>query len=177
MNSHYTTSPHPTLRISLFPKSDIYHVSRRHPLFWWHDRHIRSVLIEPVVSNGIFVAKYTDTRTGTIFIDRLAAEHYLGQVIIEPEYVNQLYVEKDRDVFSYCICKKCGGISGGKTEAVFQGHFGKITNSVTTLFDLPCPKCSEPTPTQISTEPSSIPLHAEDCDWIERPFSNDVKKK
>lgn len=165
MNSHLTTTKQASIRISLFPQSETHTVSRRHPFFWWYKKHIRSIRVEPVTKDAVFVAQYVDIRTGIIFINKKTAEDYLGYSIPDPLYVDQLYVEKHRDIFTYHFCTHCGHVESLKTEAVFLGPFNVVTHAISIRTELPCTNCNKTIPVDVSTE-SSDNQTSSDCAWI-----------
>ncbi len=155
--------------VPILPKSVIYSNPHKHPIFWWNKRHVRSVKVEPIMTNAkdeVFVAKYIDTKTGTIFIDKRSAEHYLGVKILEPEYIGQIYAERFRNVFAYYLCKNCGYVGCLKIDVCFQGPFNMVTRLTKTIANLPCVKCNQTIPVDINVEPCTDDhTLSEDCDW------------
>jgi predicted RNA-binding Zn-ribbon protein involved in translation (DUF1610 family) len=154
------------IHVSLIPQPTIETKIRKHPMFLWYKKHKRSVKVEARTDNHkVFFAQYSDIRTGTIFMDKKFAEHYLGQEIPEPEYVGQQYAEKTRDVSAYCICKECGYVGIIKTEMIFKGPFNIVAGKISTSIDLSCPKCGWTIDgVEITTEPCTASDLKQDCD-------------
>ena len=153
------------IEVPVFPKSLTHTARHKHPLFWWNNQHMRSVTVKPVMSDKIFTSIYTATGTDTIFIDKQAAEHYLGKNIPEPEYEHQIYAEKLRNVFAHYLCPDCGHVGCSKIDVFFQGPFNMVTHLTKTTADLPCPKCDHTIPVDINVEPCPDSSSSEDCDW------------
>lgn len=182
MNSHYHSSDQPQIRIPFFPQPITHKAVHRQPIFWifWWHKHIRYVLEEPVISeNGVYVAKYTDTRTNTVFLDRESAEAYLGKPILEPSYVDQMQVERQRDIFVEITCGHCGHVTHTKKEAVFLGPFNAVTHPISVVTSLQCSKCNKWTSAEVSTEQYIYKEPDPDCQWLVHGFSEEdqVKKK
>ena len=177
MNSHYHRSEQPLFRIAFFPKPLTHNALHRHPIFRWH-KHMRYVREEPVISeNDIYGVKYTDTRTNTVFMDRESAEKYLDRVIPKPSYDGELYVEKQRDIFVDIICGHCGHVAYEKKEVVFLGPFNTVLHEITTKTNIKCPSCNKSICVDVSTEKNINMEPDQDCEWLVRPLSNDVRTK
>lgn len=153
--------------VSLIPPAVVHTTFRRHPVFFWHKTHIRSVRCELIVDSctKLLKAEYTDRRTDNTFANKKEVEHFLGREIPELEHDGKLYVEKVRNVFSYYICKKCAKVGFSKMEMVFLGPFDVVSGPITTTTNRTCPNCNKASvQIDISTEPSPVIKSTEDCD-------------
>lgn len=178
-------NPRPTLSkdqllILLFPDEITVALFRRHPIFWWHKRHIRSIMVIPELKNDVtrpyFIAQYFDARTGIRFISREAAQSFLGKAIIEPWYSDEECHEKMKVSQLCVICKTCGRISSEAKNVTFRGPFYFISNPIKIIVQLPCPTCKTIIPIEVSTVANSELQVSKDCDWLEHPISPDIKR-
>lgn len=158
-----STLPH----VSLIPQAVVYTVSRRHPICFWHKKHLRSVRCELVVdpTTHLLKTEYTDQRTCNTFTDKTEAERFLGREIPQLEHDGKLYVEKVRDVFTYYICNKCNRMQSKLMEMVFLGPHDTVSGPITTTTKRACPNCGKANiDIDISTEPSPVVNTGQDCD-------------
>lgn len=155
--------------VSLIPTPIVYTTFRRHPIFFWHKTHIRSVICELVENqySKLLEVEYTDQRTGNAFINKKTAELFLRKNIPENEHEGKLYVEKVRQVYAYYICKKCSCMKSMQTEIVFTGPFDIVGGPINTTTNRTCPNCGKASvQMDVSTEPTlpSTSTQDQDCD-------------
>jgi len=169
MNSHNPAFKLEDLTtVSLFPAPRKHSLTCRHWLFRWNVNHVRTVLVEPILRNGVFENKYTDPKRGIVFFDHRSAEHYLRRSIPQGEYFGKLCIKKIRPAAAYCLCKNCGHIGYKTHEVLFHGP-ADIVNApeITTESNFPCPACKRTIKdVEVTTSPgSSSKTTSQDCDW------------
>ncbi len=166
MNSHNKTLTQEAPCFLLTPATVTHEKIIRHPIFWLHEKHRRSVTAEPYVvpDLGLYDVMYRNDRNGTIFIDKKSAELYLGLPIPESTYAGQLHTQKTRNAFFFSVCGHCGHVDCIKTAAVFKGPFDVINGPITIEREYPCVACWKGISMEISTESSLKNNTGQDCD-------------
>lgn len=155
--------------VSVIPAPVVYATHRRHPIYFWNKTHVRSVccvlMVNPCTKK--IEVEYFDKRTYNTFINKAAAEHFLGRKIPDSEHDGKLYVEKVREMFMYYICKRCGHLDCLKTDVVVFGPYDLVSCPISTTTNRTCPHCEKASvEMDISTEPSpkSTVTQFQDCD-------------
>lgn len=155
--------------ISLIPTPIVYTTNRRHPIFFLHKTHIRSVRCELTIDpcTRLFKVEYIDTRTSNTFINKKTAELFLRKEIPENEHEGKPCEEKLRQVYVYYVCTKCGCMKSMQTEMFFTGPSDIVSGPISTTTNRTCPNCGRGSvQMDVYSEPyipSSLTRN-EDCD-------------